>query len=174
MTVSLFGHFQCIQDARGENYWAVVLEPDQAILQAGWSCLGSHGLGEAIESRHARDGADKAHVTVYSVAEWGALLKYKPEKQPHVEAFAGKSVTLEMHGIGKATSKNEEHTAWFGVLTCSSLAELRESLGHKPKDFHVTLAFLPKDVFDSKKDTSTIQFGLDDILAWMPMEGPAP
>lgn len=174
MVVSLYGHVRCVQDTVGENYWAVILDPDQAALDASWACLEQHGLGEAVARRHARDGAKTAHVTLYNVAEWGGLLKYAPEKREHVEALEGRRVTLELHGVGKAVSKNEQHTAWFGVLTCSELAELREQLGHKPRDFHVTLAFSAKDVFDAKKDMSSLSISLQEVLTWMPYQGPTP
>lgn len=157
MTVLLYGTLQRIPDSNSSEYLAVVLAPRQAAMHAAWSHLVGMGLEDAIAARHLRDGPDNAHVTVASVMEWGGLNKKFPEVAAKAQGHVGMDVVLELHGIGQATSPKNGSTAWFGVISCPGLAQLRESMGLRPKDLHVTLAFSPKDVFDVSK-------GLDSLV----------
>lgn len=176
MNVFLSGTLHRIEDSKGAPYLAVVIEGERAMLDASWAHLANLGLESAIAARHTRDGADNAHVTIMNVAEWGGIIKYKPEVAQAAESSIGSVVQMELHGIGKATGLKHPNTAWYGVLSCEDMAKLREGLGMRPKDFHVTLAFEPKDVFDAPKNEATLVVPVRDLIgpAWMQGSGPSP
>ena len=169
MTVLLYGSLQRIPDSNSSEYLAVVLTPHQAAMHAAWSHLVGMGLEDAVAARHLRDGPDNAHVTVASVMEWGGLNKKFPEVASQMLGHVGTSVVLELHGIGQATSPKSGSTAWFGVVSCPYLTQLRERMGLRPKDLHVTLAFSPKDVFDASKGLESLVVPASDVAG---MEGP--
>lgn len=164
MTVLLHGILQRIPDSKGSEYLAVVLHPNQPAMHAAWGQLIGMGLQEAVSARHLRDGAGNAHVTVASVMEWGGLNKNFPEVAAQLQAHAGTAVALQLHGIGKATSPKTGSTAWFGVVSCPYLEGLRQGMGFRPKDLHVTLAFSPKDVFDASKGLDALVVPADQFL----------
>lgn len=176
MNAFLTGTLRRIEDSKGASYLAVVIEGDRTLLDRGWAHLSALGLDSAVAARHARDGQDNAHVTIMNVAEWGGLAKYKPEVALAAAQFIGTSVEMELHGIGKATAQKNPNIAWYGILSCESMARLRSDLGMKPKDFHVTLAFEPKDVFDSAKDLATLVVPVSQFLVVAAHydSGPAP
>lgn len=176
MNAFLTGTFRSIDDSKGAPYLAVVIESDRTFLERGWAHLAALGLDDAVAARHARDGSNNAHVTVASVAEWGALVKYKPDVALAAQRFVGAAVEMEFHGIGKAVSQKNSNIAWYGILSCDAMAQLRAGLGMQPKDFHVTLAFEPKDVFDSAKDLSTLVVPVVQLLGTDACyeEGPSP
>lgn len=163
MNAFLTGTLRRIEDSKGAPYLAVVIEGDRTLLDRGWAHLTALGLDRAVAARHARDGADNAHVTIANVAELGGLMKYKPDVALVAEQFVGVPVEMELHGIGKATAQKHPNTAWYGILSCDAMAKLRADLGMRPKDFHVTLAFEPKDVFDSAKDLATLVVPLTQL-----------
>lgn len=168
MTALLYGTLQRIPDSKGSEYLAVVLRPHQSAMLAAWVHLTGMGLDEAIAARHLRDGPDNAHITVASVMEWGGLSKNFPDVASQMLAHVGTDTVLVLHGIGQATSPKTGSTAWFGIVSCPYLVQLRERMGLRPKDLHVTMAFSPKDVFDASK-------GLDALLVpvsqfWSPTQ----
>lgn len=156
MTVLLHGILQRIPDSKGSEYLAVVLHPNQSAMHAAWGQLIGMGLQEAVSARHLRDGTENAHVTVASVMEWGGLNKNFPEVASRMQTHTGTAVALHLHGIGQATSPKTGSTAWFGVVSCPYLDGLRQDMGLRPKDLHVTLAFSPKDVFDASKGVDAL------------------
>jgi hypothetical protein len=176
MNAFITGTFLRIEDSQGVPYMAVVIEGDRTLLDSGWAYLRSLGLDSAIAGRHARDGVENAHITIANAAECSALFKYKPELVRVVDRALGASVDMEFHGIGRAISKKQTNTAWYGILSCEPMARLRAELGMSPKDFHVTLAFEPKDVFDSAKDMTTLVLPLTQLREFhLPYDlGPTP
>lgn len=164
MNSCLTGTLQKIEDSKGAPYLAVVIDSDRAILDAGWRHLHALGLQNAVAARHARDGMHIAHVTIAGVAEWGGLVKYKPEVVSSIQLNIGSSVKMQFHGIGCAKSQKHPNTSWYGVLSCDIMNTLRTKMGLRTKDFHVTFAFEPKDVFDAAKGIDTIIIPLDHLL----------
>lgn len=164
MTAFVHGTLRCIQDSKGADYLAVVLHGNCTQLHAGWAHLQKLGLGDAIAARHARDGIENAHVTIMNVAEWGGVAKYQPDVFVRAQSAVGRAVAMRMHGLGKATSKNTLNTAWYGIVSCDAMADFRSKLGMRLKDFHVTQAFTPKDVFDANKGMGTLFVTLDQML----------
>lgn len=163
MNTFLQGTLRRIQDSKGADYLAVVLS-DCALLHVGWAHLSDIGLEEAISARHTRDGVDNAHVTVMNVAEWGGIRKYKPELLAGVEYLLETPVSMAFHGIGHTMGTNMVNLAWYGILSCDAITRLREELGMRSKDLHVTMAFSPKDVFDSPKGLATMLVPVAQLL----------
>lgn len=157
------GTLRRIQDSKGADYLAVVLS-DYALLHVGWAHLADIGLEDAISARHTRDGVGNAHVTVMNVAEWGGIKKYKPELLANVEYLLETPVSFTFHGIGHAMGTNMVNLAWYGILSCETMMRLRDDLCMRAKDFHVTMAFSPKDVFDSPKGLATMLVPVAQLL----------
>ena len=163
MNTSFQGTLRRIQDSKGADYLAVVLS-DCALLRVGWAHLANIGLEKAILARHTRDGVDNVHVTIMNVAEWGGIKKYKPELLTRVECLLETQVSMAFHGIGHTMGTNMINLAWYGILSCESMVRLRENIGIRAKDFHVTMAFSPKDVFDSPKGLATMVVPVAQLL----------
>lgn len=160
----MLGALQLIEDKNGTLYLALVLDIKEHFFQLAWSALLQQGLQSSIEQRNARDGSDRMHITVCNAQEYAGIKKHNAVGFLLIDGLLGKHFTIEFHGIGKAvSSKNEEHEAWFGVASVPKMSQLRTELGMKPKDFHATLAFSPKDVFDAPKGMNSIVFTLDFI-----------
>lgn len=86
------------------------------------------------------------HVTLVSPPEFQNLNKSKLSDI--------KSIRVNLHGLGRVSQGDK--TSYFVVASSSDGKFYRDKLVLPPKDFHVTLAFNPSDIYDVKKDKSTL------------------
>lgn len=109
---------------------------------------------ELTKNQSIRDG-DKFHSTVLSVSQFN--------KNPTMaKSIKGMPVEIELLGIGKAidkrkTNDNESH---FIVINSPALQTIRTDMGFKEKQFHITIGFKEKDVFNSSKGNDSIYIDL--------------
>jgi hypothetical protein len=95
-------------------------------------------------NRKVRDG-EHYHMTFMNVCE------YRRAELPIIK----EPLSIELLGLGKATADTNvgESTAYFVVCKCQRGQELRKQYNLSEKDFHITVGFNPKDVFNvSKKE----------------------
>ncbi|NMP31365.1 hypothetical protein HII17_07310 [Thalassotalea sp. M1531] len=63
-------------------------------------------------------------------------------------------LSFQLKGLGRV--KNENGKAYFIVAESRQAQSIRAKLGLKPKDFHITLGFSPKDIHGVRKDKTTL------------------
>ncbi len=103
-----------------------------------------------ISNQQKRD-ANNYHITVVSAMELDSLFKkYGSGFHEKTNAILSFDIDLQMLGIGEAKSYDKE--AYFIVTKSHTLSEIRKTLQFPDKDFHITLGFNPKDVFDKPKN----------------------
>ena len=86
------------------------------------------------------------HVTLINPYE------YQHIDQEQVDLNKGLSVEL----VGVGTVSNETDTAYYVVVNSSDGQYFRQLFKLNKKDFHITLGFNKSDVYDRKKDRSTL------------------
>ena len=107
---------------------------------------------EYVNSQQQRDHGNY-HITVLNVMEYNRLSKefgYSKFIESLDRVFKYEIDDLKLMGIGKAT-KNE-NTAYYIVCKSEKLDSIRRRYNLEPKDFHITIAFLYKDVFGIRKN----------------------
>ena len=111
------------------------------------------------------------HLTLVNPYEFQTLTK---------PVHYGDTFSVTLLGLGKAvkehkdikkekveaekTQVNEIVSTYFVVAQSSEAQYFRQKLLLKPKDFHVTLGFNPKDVYGVRKNTETLIYKLPDAI----------
>lgn len=147
-----------ITDNGGSEYIALKIDNEYGLEYQ--SLLNSLGFQEFTENQIKRDNG-LFHVTVLNAMEYGHIKKNAPEKLSIIEPALNQEIDLFFHGIGKAEKADKTdnlNKALFTVVESATLASLREQLGMKPFDFHMTLGFKDKDVHGVRKNRDTIVF----------------
>ena len=86
------------------------------------------------------------HVTLINPYEYQHIDKQQVD--------LNKGLAVELLGVG--TVSNETDTAYYVVVNSSDGQYFRQQLKLNKKDFHITLGFNKSDVYDRKKDRSTL------------------
>lgn len=102
-------------------------------------------ISEHLSNQFIRDGS-MYHITILSVSELSKI---------------GKNDTfiindIKMLGIGKCIDIKNGNEAIYIVVESEQLNRIRSEYGLKPKEFHITIGFNKKDVFNSSKNKETI------------------
>lgn len=92
-------------------------------------------------NRIERDG-EKYHITVAHRSELSGM--EEAVLPPLSGGPSPVSATLVDLGVGYA--RNGDAEAWFVVIYCPEVANIRQHLGLAPKNLHITLGFSPRDV----------------------------
>ena len=114
-------------------------------LEAWRAEIGQDRAAVMEELKAQRDRGYVYHLTVVTPPEMkqvGELTDFPP------------AVELTYAGVGCARDEGQE--AWYVVCHAPELQQWREANGLKPKDFHITLGFEPKDVHTRPKGDDTI------------------
>ena len=78
-----------------------------------------------------------------------------------IKPFIGYPLTVNLFGLGRI--QEEDNETYFIVSTSPDAAKVRNQLGLNIQDFHVTVGFKKRDIFDQPKDFSTLLFPFDVI-----------
>ncbi len=87
------------------------------------------------------------HVTIIRPDEYSVLNK-------DLSNFIGYPISIRCFGIGNVREADNE--AYFLVCQSQNAANLRQHFNLPTQDFHVTLGFKEKDIFDQPKDKSSL------------------
>lgn len=111
--------------------------------------IGSEKADILEKYKYNRDKGRHFHITVISPPEMRQI-GYKKVS----EMFNNKKAGFILGGIG--TISEGENETWFVTAECEEMDKNRAELGLPPKDYHVTLGFLHKDVFSKFKNINTV------------------
>ena len=105
------------------------------------------------QTRDLRDGQPHTHhATVINVMELGNVSDTKS-----IDIAMSQPINdFKMIGIGTAIDDKRGNQTFFVVCESKTLDNLRESVGLKPHDFHITLGFSDKDVFGRSKGKDSL------------------
>jgi hypothetical protein len=142
-----------IKDIIGNNYVGIVV-PNSAVLPflSDLKDFTGDKYDEYVSNQQSRDHGNY-HITVLNVAEYNKLSKDMGAGnlvKSMDKVFKYDIDDLRMMGVGMAT-KNE-NTAYYIVCKSEKLDSIRKRYDLEPKDFHITIAFLYKDVFGMRKN----------------------
>ncbi len=98
------------------------------------------------QNQQKRDSG-KYHVTIVRPDEYKALNK-------DFSSFIGYPISIRCFGIGNIREVDNE--TYFLVCQSQNAANLRQYLKLPTQNFHVTLGFKEKDIFDRPKDKSSL------------------
>lgn len=105
-------------------------------------CLENDLDYEKITSNQKERDDNTHHSTFLAVFEYEKVSNFADD-------LIGKEVSLDMMGIGLAD--NGSNQAYFIILHAPTLQAYRNKLGFENKDFHITIGFDRKDVFNKSK-----------------------
>lgn len=146
-----------IKDRIGNNYIAIKFH--QGVIQPFLDELreivdNDEEYETLVNNQQKRDnrGEHTHHVTILTVKELNDCLQKLGKEMPNrIKIIQSLDITdLTMEGVGKA--ERAGNVAYFIVVNSPTLDEVRTSLGLEPKDFHITIGFDRKDVFDVRKN----------------------
>lgn len=141
-----------IKDIIGNNYIGVNIYPQ--IVYPYLNQL-KEVLGDEFETYRKyqidRDH-DKFHITVINTMEYNRLCKeFGIDKVTNaLEKYFELEFEITLMGLG--TASRGSNTTYFIVVRSDELTELRNIFKLPIQDFHITLAFLYKDVFGVRKN----------------------
>lgn len=142
-----------LQDVIGNNYVGINL-PNTIIIPFLLDLNDFTGdkYDEYVNNQQQRDRGHY-HITLINTMEFNKISKeigYAKFIESLDRVFKYEIDDLKLMGIGKAT-KNE-NTAYYIVCKSEKLDSIRRRYNLEPKDFHITIAFLYKDVFGIRKN----------------------
>lgn len=111
------------------------------------------------QSRDLKEGESHSnHLTVINVMEINKLIKSIGQKEfdKKLSAMNKPIRDLNMVGVGTAIDDKNGNQTFFIVCESETLNELRKSFGLKPFNFHITLGFDKKDVFNKSKGRDSL------------------
>jgi hypothetical protein len=143
-----------LKDRLGNNYLGLNIPPDvvDPYLNELKSILGEEDFEIYVKNQQTRDGG-KNHLTVINVGEYNRLISDLGMDKfvNSLELIFNYEIDdLEMRGVGTATKSGS--TTYFIVCKSDKLEAIRSRYDIPKFDFHVTLAFNPKDVFGVPKN----------------------
>jgi len=141
--------FVKITDSAGLVYIGAYIKESQ--LQSYLSQLEQHKpqmFAELREGQIKRDHG-KFHLTLINPYEYRDLTDAQKAQLTKTE-----NITVELHGLG-SVSKTSQST-FYVIATSERAQNLRRAVGLKDKDFHITLGFTLNDIYDMRKDISTL------------------
>lgn len=141
--------FVKITDSAGLVYIGAYIKESQ--LQSYLSQLKQHKpqlFAELRESQIKRDHG-KFHLTLINPYEYRDLTEAQK-----AELTKTANIAVELHGLGSVSKTNQ--STFYVIATSERAQNLRRAVGLKDKDFHITLGFTPSDIYDMRKDISTL------------------
>lgn len=153
------GTLTWLTSSTGQKYFGVEISPDY--FDECNTYLTSLGLQEHITNKIFRDN-DKYHITIVGPKDVKYLYKNNQGWTKELNEFVGQQIMIPFYGIGKAEKPRKDtpaiiDTAYFGVVSHPIFSQIREKLAlPNSQDFHVTLGFKDKDVFEVSKGVETV------------------
>lgn len=158
-TWKISGELKIIQDRIGQDYLAVVIRPD--ITSYYINFLSTKIEDNFIHNQQKRD-KNTYHITVLNSMEFN-YLKEKDSEQFNLKLneYINQFYDFFTYGIG--TAKKNENQTFFVISENETLNLFREKFSLGRKDFHITLGFDKKDVFNLPKDKSSVIYTNNDL-----------
>lgn len=147
-------NIEYVTDVIGNNYLGIDIKESviKTFLDDLKDILGEDDYVKYTSLQQNRDH-NKFHITLINVGEYNKL-----SNEMGMDKFINSLDKileypiddLTMLGIGTAT--RNENRAYFIVCKSEKLNAIRQRYGLGPKDLHITLGFLHKDVFNVRKN----------------------
>ena len=109
--------------------------------------IGQDDYRLVTKNQEIRDGLE-FHITILTFKEFQDIGYNK------FYNFEGKLCDCVLVGLGQVTSKNE--STFFVVVESEEAQEVRNFFSLPIRDFHVTLGFTKKDIYNIHKDRSSL------------------
>lgn len=151
-TWTITGSIKIIQDSVGQDYVAAEIEEKDINIYNQF--LNNFIPNNYFNNKKNRDNG-KYHITIINSMSYGKLKKNNHEiLNEFLEKVLNKNFDFYTYGIGKAEKNNNE--AYFVICENAEVMSLRDKLNISPQDFHITLAFNEKDVFQVPKNKTSV------------------
>jgi hypothetical protein len=142
-----------IKDSIGFNYLGIQIDKQliESYLDKMRDILGDE-FDDYIINQQNRDGG-KYHMTVANVSDYNSVIKKMGPKDSAIQfdtILKTPIDDLKFMGLGRAS--RGENTSYFVVCKSQKLDYIRDHLGIRPHDFHITLGFKYRDVFGVRKN----------------------
>lgn len=141
-----------IKDVLGNNYLGIKIPNflvDKYLKDLKYYLEDDNKYDLLVKNQKNRDN-DKYHITVINVWDFNALTTTVGMQQKIDTLMQFDISDIQFMGIGEAKSYISE--AYFIVCKSKILNDILKNLGLPEKDFHITIGFNPKDVFDKPKN----------------------
>ena len=143
-----------IRDVVGNNYLGLDMKVSviQPFLDDLKDIIGEDDYQTYTKLQQDRDHG-KFHITLINVAEYGKL-----SNELGMDKFINSLEKIleypidDLKMLGVGTAVRNENRAYFIVCKSDKLDAVRKRYGLEPRDLHVTLGFLYKDIFGVRKN----------------------
>ena len=143
-----------IQDILGNNYLGIDIPVNtiQPFLKDFREIVGDDDYNTYTKLQQERDHG-KYHITIINVMEYNMLCK-----EVGMDKFVNSLDKIFKYGIddlkmmGIGTAAKNTDSAYYIVCKSDKLDAVRKRYGLEPRDLHVTLGFLYKDIFGVRKN----------------------
>ena len=103
------------------------------------------------------------HVTILNAMEFGKIKKYKTSEEINNIIEKHQNVELVLTNVGSISDNKLDNKTYYVIIRSGFLDSLREEFNLSSKDYHCTLAFDKKDVFNQKKELKTSIISFNDV-----------
>ena len=143
-----------IQDILGNNYLGIDIPVNtiQPFLKDFREIVGEDDYNTYTKLQQERDHG-KYHITVINVMEYNKL-----SNELGMDKFINSLEKIleypidDLKMLGVGTANRNENRAYYIVCKSDKLNAVRQRYGLEPRDLHVTLGFLYKDIFGVRKN----------------------
>lgn len=153
------GKVTWLTSSTGQKYFGIEASPEN--FKECNEYLLSLGFEDYISNKLARDNGNY-HITIINPKDIKSLYKNNPSWKEKLNDFVDQEISISFLGIGKAEKQKSDNPelfdrAYFAVVENPLLLQIREHIGlENTQDFHVTLGFKDKDVFNVSKGVDSI------------------
>lgn len=134
---------------RGTYFGAEVEETALRDHRLAWvATVGEEAASAMNAERGKRTSGPGYHVTALTPKEVRKVVATRGSIPPF-----DRPVEVTLTGVGRVA--NHETEAWFITCEAPQVDEWRAKMGLPPKDFHITLGFTVKDIYDQFKGPAT-------------------
>lgn len=147
-------HIEYLKDIANNNYLGIKIYDTEVYpyINQLKDLIGEEQGNIYLKNQQNRD-FNKYHITLINVMEYNKLMK-----EMNIDKFVNSLNSLfeqpidDIKFMGLGTAERNENKAYFVVIKSEKLQEVRKAYGLDPKDLHITIGFLHRDVFGVPKN----------------------
>ncbi len=145
-----------LADSQGQVYLGALVSRAELLPYLAQLKTILTGDFERFRANQAARDQQSFHLTLINPIEYQHVDKQLVEQllSPSINVNFSSQLQVRLLGLGKA--ENAGKSSYFVVAQSNDAQLIRQRFLLNHKDFHVTLGFDPSDIYDVKKDSSTL------------------
>jgi len=145
-----------LADSQGQVYLGALVSRTELLPYLAQLKTILTGDFERFRANQAARDHQSFHITLINPIEYQHVDKQLVEQllSPSINISFSSQLQVSLLGLGKA--EKADKSSYFVVAQSNDAQLIRQRFLLNHKDFHVTLGFDPSDIYDVKKDSSTL------------------